>query len=489
MSEICLVLTAATVVENLEIAKRNHSLIDILELRTDLLDEDQYQLLADFPSLIDKPVILTCRKVVDGGLWNKDEKQRREYLLNWMEGDYSYIDLEMDLKNDSAVVEKALSRGITIIRSFHDFNTVPADLYEKMISFADDQKTIVKGAVYPQTSEELFRLIDTALKLKKSDKIDSFILLGMGEFGFPTRILSEKLGSYLTFCSDSHESRGAPGHCSASDLNNIYNFRNITSSTVINSIIGNPVSQSKSPQIHNLGYKKKSIDAVYVPFLTDSPRWFMEIARLLEIHGSSVTVPFKSEIIPLVDHIDKSVNQIGASNTIYRDRHGRWLATNTDAYGLIKPLLDFIGVKDLDSRKVAVIGAGGAARAAVFALLDMGAQVAIFNRTHPKGLELADLFSCRAYPLEESSIEELKEYSSIIVQTTNVGMAPLEHIDPLDFYSFSGDELVYDIIYKPEETLLMKKAAEAGCPVLGGFKMLEEQAYLQFKLFTGIDYN
>ncbi|MDA3811247.1 MAG: type I 3-dehydroquinate dehydratase [Spirochaetaceae bacterium] len=489
MSKICLVLTAKTIKENLEIIRKNQSLIDLVELRTDLLDEDQYNLLSRFPSLTELPVILTCRKVIDGGRWDKDENLRKNYLLEWMDGAYTYIDLEMDLENDLLLIKKATARNITIIRSFHNFDTVPEDLYEKMSSYTGNRSIIVKGAVYPQSSEELFQLINVSLQLKVRGDMNPFILLGMGEFGFPTRILAEKMGSTLTYCSDSFSNSGAPGHCSASDLKNIYHFKSINDETVINAIIGNPLKQSRSPHIHNQGYLENKINAVYVPFLTDSPRWFMRTADLLHINGSSVTIPFKSEIIPLVDETDKAVEQIGASNTIYRDDKGNWKATNTDFYGLIKPLMDFLGIEDFTGYKVAVIGAGGAARAAVFALTEKGAEVAVFNRTMKKGKALAELFHCKAYPLDEFSIEHLKEYRSIIIQTTNAGMSPLEDVNPLSFYPFSGDEVVYDIIYKPEVTKLMQKAADCGCRTLSGYKMLEEQAYLQFELFTGKKYH
>lgn len=479
MAKICLVLTASTIEENKTILERNRSHIEMAELRTDLLRNDQYEKVAPFSVAAGLPLILTCRKPEDGGRWDGSEEERRSLLNQWLEGGFSYIDLEIGLI-DEALVKKARDRNVKIIRSFHDFEGVPSDLEVRMNSHAE---AITKGAVYPRSSGELHRLIETALSLKKKRK-SPFILLGMGDYGFPTRILAEKLGSYLTFCSDSEAPSGAPGHCSASDLNEIYHFRKIGEKTIINTIIGNPVSQSKSPHIHNGGYVEKGMDAVYVPFLTDSPEWFMKIAGLLDINGSSVTVPFKSDIIPLVDQADGAVKAIGASNTIYRDRTGRWLATNTDTYGLVKPLLDLLDTDSLAGRKIAVIGAGGAARAAVFALMDKGADVAVFNRTRERADVLATQLGCRAFGLNEEFADNLKEYSSVIVQTSSAGMPPLEEVDPLSFYSFDGSEVVYDIIYKPNVTKLMERAGKAGCAVLGGYRMLEEQAALQFEIFS-----
>lgn len=478
MAKICLVLTAPTMEENRRILERNLSLVDMVELRTDLLEESQYSLVPSFPGQSGVPVVLTCRKNCDGGNWTGAEEERMALLERWLDGGFAFIDIEMDVE-PGPLSGKAAAMNTEIIRSFHDFDGVPEDLMETMNRF---DGVMAKGAVYPRSSEDLFRLIEAAQQLKKERK-SPFILLGMGDFGFPTRILAEKIGSFLTFCSDSEAPSGAPGHCTALDLNSIYRFRKISGKTVINSIIGNPVSQSRSPHLHNGWYEKEGLDAVYVPFLTDSPQWFMKTAELLEINGSSVTVPFKSDIIPLVDTTDKAVDAIGASNTIYRDSSGQWSATNTDAYGLIKPLLDTLGIADLKGRKAAVIGAGGAARAAVFALQDKGAQVAVFNRTLSRAEDLADQFGCVAYGLGPDYAAALREYSSIIVQTSSAGMPPLEDVDPIAFYSFDGTEVVYDIIYKPEVTRMMARANEAGCRVLGGFTMLEEQAVLQFEIF------
>lgn len=478
MAKICMVLTAPTINENIKILERNIQLIDMVELRTDKLDIDQFHLVTSFPDNTRIPVILTCRKKCDGGDWIDSEERRMSLMEQWLDGSFSYIDLEMDTKS-SRLTLKAADSGVKIIRSFHDFFGVPPKLFEKMQHSDGD---IVKGAVYPKSSEELYKLVETGLKLKDfSDK--PYILLGMGDFGFPTRILAEKIGSYLTFCSDSSATSGAPGHCTASDLNDIYNFRNISGLTQLNCIIGNPVSQSRSPNLHNKWYRENGLDAVYVPFLTDSPGWFIKIAGLLGVNGSSVTVPFKREIIPLVQNTDQAVDAIGAANTIYHDEEGLWSATNTDTYGLIKPLLDLLETDKLTGWKTSVIGAGGAARAAVFALQDKGADVAVFNRTLSRAKELAEQLNCRAFSLGEESSQALREYGSIIIQTTSAGMPPLEEVDPLEFYHFNGSEILYDIIYKPEVTRLMARAKKAGCSVLGGLKMLEEQAVLQFDIF------
>ena len=260
MAQICLVLTASTIKENLAIVRRNRSFIDMLELRTDLLRGEDYGAVRNFPSLVDFPVILTCRKRHDGGGWAGAESLRRENLLQWMDGSFSYVDLEMDLGDDVLLLEKAKGNNITVIRSFHDFEKLPLGLYEKMTSYLSHKTVMVKGAVFPRCAEELYDLMAISLKLQSTGEMNPYILLGMGEWGFFTRILAGKLGSSFTYCSDSDSATGAPGHCSAAELNNLYHFRDIGENTPINSLI----------------------DSGLFSCLFDSPGWSVKIANLLK---------------------------------------------------------------------------------------------------------------------------------------------------------------------------------------------------------------
>ncbi|MBN2626638.1 MAG: hypothetical protein JXA95_08230, partial [Spirochaetales bacterium] len=192
---------------------------------------------------------------------------------------------------------------------------------------------------------------------------------------------------------------------------------------------------------------------------------------------------------PFLEDVSPGVKSIGACNTFYK-QDGRIKGENSDALGFLYPLLDRLDLdrraeRPLAGKKCTLIGAGGASRGVLFALISSGAEVLVLNRTLSKAKALADEFGARAAVLGEESRELMGEYCQIIVQTTSMGMAPLEGKDPVPFYVFDGSEFVYDIIYKPAETALMARAGEAGCSILGGWEMLREQGKVQFELFTG----
>lgn len=478
MSRLCFVLTEKSIDECCKAYNSLDAKPDIVELRVDILDSDEQKKICDLK--LDVPVILTFRKKVDGGQYEGDEEYRLDILLNGIEnGRFSYIDLEEDL--DAPELERAASeKGLRVIRSFHDFNGIPDNLSERLMAIKRDENEIPKAAVMVNSTKELLEFYKEAFKIKSEEKI----LLGMGNFGFNTRVLAEKIGSYLTFTSKGNATSGL-GHATPEVLDSIYRFKNIKDDTPVMGIIGNPVMHTKSPLIHNEGYRKNSIEGVYVPFETDNLEVFLEVAQMLNIKGFSVTVPFKNDIIPLLDRVTEGVKQIGACNTV-TSIDGKWVGENTDYVGFINPLKKDFG--SLKGKKVSVIGAGGAAKAALFALKEEGAEILVLNRTVEKARELAEQFSVRFCPLNSDSKSEVAEFSDVIVQTTNVGMHPLEHIDPLSFYDFNGEEYLYDIIYVPEETLFLKRGKEAGCRILNGWQMLLEQGYRQFKLFTGHDY-
>lgn len=479
MARICLALTESTLEENLKILTGYSGQIDMAELRCDFLTEEEMVRVSEFPGLTDLPLILTFRKVCDGGKFNRDEEIRLSLMEKALNGNFSFVDLEEGL-HAPALEKKARERGIRIIRSFHDFDKVPENLAERLINSLHSSDEIPKAAVMPKSTADLKRIFEENEKLGDRDKI----LLGMGTYGFSTRILAGVMGSYLTFCSKEGGVTAAPGHVSPEVLNNIYRFRNINSETVICGIIGHPVMHTRSPLIHNEGYSKLGLNYVYIPFETDDVKEFFSLAEKLSIRGFSVTVPHKNDVIPLLDEMSSGVKAIGACNTVWK-KEGKWFGENTDAEGFIIPLR---ALTELKNKRVSVIGAGGAAKACVFALLEEGCSVTIFNRTYEKARLLAEQMSCSSAPLGPDSLEALKESSDILVQTTSAGMHPMEDRNPLDFYDFTGEETAYDIIYTPEKTLFLLEAEKKGCAILNGYEMLKEQGYKQFKLFTGTEY-
>jgi len=477
-TRICLCLTAETLKENERFIQEYRSWTDILELRVDCLAPDQWQKVPGALRSWDLPVILTCRRQNDGGFFTAEQEEERQQLLwDLLDAPFAFVDLERDLKEDKWT-RKCREKGIRIIRSLHDFKGVPDGLAELLQDRGEEE--LCKAAVTIDKTDDYLALLD----LLKQGIPEDTILLAMGANGFFTRVLASLLGSYLTYCSPSKGPSAAPGHVDPRELCQRYRFRSIDKSTPLMGIIGNPLGHSKSPHIHNRWLQEAQIPGVYVAFPLPAISILEPLRKWLNLQGLSVTIPYKVEVLEYTDEISDRVKTIGACNTLYRKEEA-WVGENTDAPGFLKPLLDHLECTDLLGRKIAVIGAGGAARGIVYALKQAGAELLILNRTESKAQKLAEEFDQEWGPLNESVLSRMEEFRRIIVQTTDAGMHPLVDRDPLSFYSFRGDELVYDIIFNPEVTRLMERAREAGASILGGYPMLVEQARFQFKLFTG----
>ena len=472
---ICLTLSKSTISECLESVKRNRAFIDICELRLDLLSPEEQKMAFSFPSQVDIPVILTLRRIQDGGKCNLTEKARRQLLSYTLEkGSFSYVDIEDDVKrNDVELL--AREKGVKIIRSFHDFSGIPDDIFLR-IKRLREKGDVAKVAVTVKSISDMITLFRVSEELPDCEKI----VIGMGDYGVPTRILYKRLGSLLTFTS---EDSVAPGHLPPEKLKLLYKADRIDEKTAIYGIIGNPVLHSSSPNIHNPGFEAIHYNAVYVPFLVDSVQAFFQLAERIRIRGFSVTIPYKNEVLRYLGNITREVMQIGACNTVVRVPN-MWKGMNTDYYGFLAPIDG-----DIESgrvRNAMVIGAGGAAKSIVKALRNKGVKVTILNRTIERAKDLALSNLCQYDSIDNASKYENK--MDLIVQTTSVGLYPDVEKNPIEGFKFSGREIVYDIIYKPQYTKLLLEAERSGCRIHFGREMLLEQGKLQVEAFTGYHY-
>jgi 3-dehydroquinate dehydratase / shikimate dehydrogenase len=478
---ICLSLTASGLDENLRLIESCRGHIDMCELRADFLDEWDVPRLRSFPGEAGVPVILTLRRREDGGNWRGSEADRAERLREVLSAAYGWIDLESG--SDTAdIAAQARSLGVAIIRSLHDFKGVPDDLAERVKRLAEAPGEIPKYAVMPSSTADLRRVVQ-ALKLTRGPRI----ILGMGDWGFATRILARRLGSMLSFVSAPGACAAAPGHLDPETLSVLYRYPSLGENTRIFGVIGNPVMHSRSPQIHNPAYSRQGLDAVYLPFRVDDLTEWFALCDDFPVEGFSVTVPHKEEVLRFLDIRDTAVDAIGACNTVFRSAAG-WSGANTDVAGFLKPLEELYGPSGLSGLKATVIGAGGAARAVVYALRLAGADVLVLNRTPSKAEILAERFDCASGGLVPGDYAVMKGYDDLIVQTTPAGMHPKIDLNPLSAYPWKGSEVAYDLIYLPEQTRFLAAAAAAGCRTLNGAAMLEEQGKLQYRLFTGKEY-
>jgi 3-dehydroquinate dehydratase/shikimate dehydrogenase len=280
---------------------------------------------------------------------------------------------------------------------------------------------------------------------------------------------------------------GAPGQLCPQDLTEFYRFRSITAKTRIFGIVGFPLRVTSSPAFFNRIFTQQNLDAVYIPFPSDSLESFMKLADIIGLEGASVTIPYKEEILSFLKTRSEKVDFVGACNTILRRPDG-WAGANTDVLGFSDALLDFIKLKNLRGKRVTIVGAGGAARAVAAEVYRLKGKALILNRTAFRARDLAARYHFAWGGLDEWGVDQISNYSDVIIQTTSMGMEGELDEDPLQLYAFSGKELVMDIIYHPETTRLLKRAAQAGCPVRNGYDMLIRQAQYQYTQFLGEDF-
>ena len=492
MAKICLCLTGKTLARDFEILEKNRKYVDLAELRADCLDPDERFLIRRFPEMAGIPVILTIRRGIDGGRFNGGEGSRITLLANglaYAEADrrhnFAYVDLEEDL-NVPSLEEAARTFGTRIIRSWHNVEGVDGDLTGKLKKLKRVGDELVKASVTPHSLDDVIKVYRAGKETMDLDKI----LLCMGEYGTNTRILAELLGSRISYTSPKGESdlpMAAPGQLDPVELSELYRFREINSRTKIFAVTGYPLKATSSPHFFNTIFGIEKTDAVYVPIPADSVPSLLRLAEEIGISGISVTVPYKEKIIPYLSYISPEVKIIGACNTVVASDHG-WKGYNTDAAGFSGSLLSFTGLKDLRRQKITIIGAGGAARAVAAEVYRLKGKALILNRTVSRARSLAELYRFSWAGLDSHGASLMNKYSDIIIQTSPAGMEGYPEADPIEFYKFSGREIVMDLIYRPEKTRCLLRAEMAGCRVLNGSDMLHRQACYQYEYYMNKEF-
>jgi 3-dehydroquinate dehydratase / shikimate dehydrogenase len=375
-----------------------------------------------------------------------------------------------------------------IILSYHDFETCnERDLmrvYTRFGTFAPDITKIAAQARRVSDTLAIFNLLNRS----RADGRQT-IALAMGEPGRITRVLGPSRGSFLTFTALETGAESAPGQFSIDELLSIYRVKSITEQTAVYALLGNPVGHSVSPHMHNAAFAALGIDAVYLPIAleTEELQFFIErFARLATrvmkwpFQGASVTVPHKITIAPLLDEIDAAASRIGAVNTIVV-REEKLCGYNTDITGAMAPLEQLL---DLHGARAAVLGAGGAARSVVAGLTERGASVVVYGRDPVKTWRLASEFNVEGRSLDETGPLQC----DILINTTPIGMKGWESEEkmPVRAEALARCGLVYDLVYNPLETELLRTARAAGARTLSGIEMLIAQAAEQFRLWTGV---
>jgi len=448
---------------------------ELVELRLDYINGDPNlrRLLADKPT----PVVITCRRRQDGGKWSKDENARQLLLRQAVAEGVDYVDLEEDLAG--SIPRFGQTKRIV---SYHNFRKTPEDLPEIHARLAAMDADIVKIATMANHTHDCFRLLDL---IRNSET--PTIAFAMGDIGTPSRVLAARYGAPFTYASFSSERALAPGQLSIQQMKDVYQYERITSETSIYGVIADPIGHSLSPHIHNACFRQLDIDAVYLPFRVprEDLAQFVDDAQSLGVKGLSVTIPHKENIAQFLTKVERAVKGINAANTVvFRDEgvHGY----NTDYKAAIDSLelgLDGLGNEPspLANRRVFLLGAGGVARAIAFGLSKTGSRLVIASRTKERACDLADDFGGECVDWDARHNVKF----DVLVNCTPIGMHPNVDEAPFEKHYLKPSHLVFDTVYNPETTLLVKRARERNCRVVTGVEMFVRQAALQFKLFTG----
>ncbi len=429
------------------------------------------------------PWMATFRRPADGGRWPASEETRQMLMRQAIvSGHFDWIDVEMD-------VAATIRRFGTVKRvvSYHNMKETPVDIdgiYDEMTKLDGD---VYKIAVMANSVTDNAKVVEILRRATKPT-----VAFCMGELGFATRFLALKLGAPWIYAAFNKERGVAPGLPSLNELRTTYPVRMIDADTKVFGLLGDPVSHSFSPVLHNHTYGRLKQNAIYLPFRT--PKGQVEDAvrtfETVPVSGYSVTIPHKEAAAALASSAEPNVTKSGAANTLVRQDDGSFFAANTDFVAAVESLKAHMPERSaggppltLAGQFVLVLGAGGVARAVAHGLHKEGAAVSIASRGLERATALAAEVGCKVidWQARHSMLP-----CDIVVNCTPVGMTPNTDESPLHVSFLKAGLTVFDTVYTPENTLLIREARERGCLILTGVDLFVRQAARQVELFTGI---
>jgi len=476
-----------------------------LEFRTDYIENLGVETVKNLVSTAQKrlsepvPIIVTCRDKRQGGAMDYPLQLRIDVLCAALEAGADFIDFEYDnflgIENQETL-RRALSRSskARLILSAHNFQGKFEDisaLHHRILTVCP---SVIPKLVYAASNiNDCFDAFDLLHKTKGER-----IVFCMGQSGMISRILAKKLGSFITFASIDDKTATAPGQFTIKQFKELYHGDLIDPDTQVFGVIGDPVAHSLSPAIHNACFADANMNSLYLPLLLEGGSagfdLFMRnimLRKWLDFKGLSVTIPHKQNALKFTKAaggtIEPLAEKIGAVNTLILTTHNGLKAYNTDYAGALDAITSGMGITraDLKDLSVAVVGAGGVARAIIAALSDVGAKIMIYNRTIERARKLAAEFDCDYAGLKELSKLDAK----LVINCTSIGMHPNIDQSPVPADCLEEGMAVFDSVYNPAETLLLKNAKKAGAKAIDGLTMFLNQALTQFKLFTKTDAN
>lgn len=442
---------------------------DLVELRLDAMAA------LDLPRLLDAPpcpAIVTYRPRREGGLYDGPEAPRLAALREALRLGARYVDVEHD-----AIAALADVPPQQVILSYHDHCGTPADLAAIHARLAATGAGVVKVAVLAN------HILDTAavLRVLRDARVPT-IALAMGPRGVLTRVLAPKYGALLTYAAAGSGPEAAPGQVSADEMRNLYRVDRIGPATRVYGVIADPVGHSLSPRIHNAAFAELGLDAVYLPLWVEGdPAAFVRAMREFGFDGYSVTIPHKQTVMAAADEIEPLARRIGAVNTLQRRADGTLFATNTDWTAGLAAIEAVVGPGWLQGKRALVVGAGGVGRAMAFGLSQRGCAVTLTDVDAPRAEALAAEVAARTCPIAGLA----QEPCDILLNCTPIGMHPRTDASPVPAGMLREGLVVYDAVYNPLESRLLRDAREAGGRMVPGIDHFVRQAVEQFELWTG----
>ncbi len=476
---------------------------EMLELRTDYLEALSAELVKNLVARVKNvgdtavPIIVTCRDKQQGGAIAHTLQLRIEVLTAALRAGAEFIDFEYENYLDIQSQERirlALSQSsrCRLILSTHNLKTRFDDigrLHRRILTVCPP--AIPKLVYTANHINDCFEAFDL-LHRTGGERI----VLCMGQAGLISRIIAKKLDSFVTFGSIDEQSATAPGQLTIAQFRELYRYDSIDADTELFGVIADPVGHSLSPAIHNACFAEKSMNRLYLPLLIqggqlefDSFLRSVLLRKWLNFRGFSVTIPHKRSALAFTKTaggmLEPLAEKIGAANTLLVTAQSGLKAYNTDYAGALDAITSGMGIAaaDLNGLSVAVIGAGGVARAIVAGLSDAGAKIKIYNRTITKAERLAAEFDCEFAGLDGLPGLDAK----LLINCTSIGMHPNLDESPLPDGCLNNKMAVFDTVYNPAETLLLKQAKRAGAKTIDGIEMFVNQARAQFRLFTNTD--
>jgi 3-dehydroquinate dehydratase / shikimate dehydrogenase len=476
LPKVCIALGFPTVDKLLEQAEKELAAGEqFLEFRLDYLTKPELGVAAISRFLGKHPeatVLATCRRHQNHGHFNGVIDDQLKLLDKAVDAGASAVDIEIETAEKTISKIEHFRAKAHLIISYHNYEgTPPLDpVLRRMLKVPADAYKIVTTAKKPSDTSKV-------LGLAKANPRVPMILLAMGEAGFASRVLSNAHGGIYTYASPNAAEGTAAGQVNARTLRHLFRIDKISKNVKIYGVVADPVRHSLSPTVHNRAFQARRLDSVYLPFLVKPTQLkdFLTFCEAMPVQGFSVTIPHKQKIMRYLDVIDPLARRIGAVNTVWK-KAGKWRGTNTDAAAVTGPLGKKI---KLNKSTVLLVGNGGAARGAAFALADAGAKVVITGRNPDRVRAFAKLCGAEAATREQLNG---KTYDAL-VHATPMGMFP--NVQECFFDSKLPADLVFDMVYNPLETELIKRARAQGSEVIPGLDMFLAQAAQQFEIWTG----